>query len=64
MEKDKPFLEVPKQLSHSLAIWAIYAHAHLAPPVAKFGSLIIEIELLSCLNKNTHSKDVQAQGRI
>ena len=42
------FLEVPKQLSHSLAIWAIYAHAHIAPPVAKFVSLIIEIELLSC----------------
>ena len=39
MEKDKPFLEVPKQLSHSLAIWAIYAHAHIAPPVAKFVSL-------------------------
>ena len=44
----KPFLKVPKQLSHSLAIWAIYAHAHIAPPVAKFVSLIIEIELLSC----------------
>ena len=30
MEKDKPFLEVPKQFSHSLAIWAIYAYVHIA----------------------------------
>ncbi|MEQ3216193.1 hypothetical protein AAA088_09110 [Hominifimenecus microfluidus] len=30
MEKDKPFLQVCKQLSHSLAILAVYAHFHNA----------------------------------
>ena len=28
MEKDKPFPQVCKQLSHSLAILAVYAHSH------------------------------------
>ena len=30
MEKDKPFPQVCKQLSHSLAILAVYAHSHNA----------------------------------
>lgn len=30
MEKDKPFPQVCKQLSHSLAILAVYAHFHNA----------------------------------
>ena len=30
MEKDKPFTQVCKQLSHSLTILAVYTHSHNA----------------------------------